>query len=245
MNRPAARPNSNRSGSDAGGLLVAVMSCLLAAGVLLAASGLDWLQASIAMEPPLPDARKSFTGGEVIDALVAIGILVGAAGLALIATRWPGRLAVGVVLIVGGLLTLAQVGFFLYDAGMQTAWSWAQDYATAGSSVLPDHQVSPAPAVVALLGGLITVNVGIFTIVRRRRWPVMGARYERRARSRADDTLPAPGTNGPEAQVDTAPVVTEAAMWSALERGEDPTATSPDPRAPEAAEPPDQPVPGR
>lgn len=245
MSEPRPPAYSNTSGSDRRGLPLAIVGCLVAAGVLLAASGLEWLQASIAMEPPLPEVEKAFTGGEVINALVGIGILVGAAGLALIASRWPGRLVVAVVLIVVGLVTVVGVGFFLYDGGGQTAWSWAQAHAAPGSSAFPEREVTPAPAVGALLGAVLAVAVGILTIVRCRRWPVMGARYERRTRSSTGHTLTAPVATGAATRHDSAPAVTEAAMWSALERGEDPTATSPDPRSHEAAEPPDQPVSGR
>lgn len=226
--------------------MLAVVGCLLAASVLLTAAGLEWLQASIAMEPPLPEVRKTFTGGEVINGLVGIGILVGAAGLALIATRWLGRLIVAAVLIVVGLLTLGGVGFFLSDGGLQTAWSWAQDYATAGSSVFPDREVSPAPAVVAILGAVIAAAVGTFTTVRSRRWPVMGARYQRppRPSTAGNESLPSATVHRP-ASVNLSPESREAAMWSALERGEDPTLSSSDPPAQAAAEPPDQPVSGR
>lgn len=224
---------------------MAVVGCLAAAGVLLTASGLDWLQASIQVEPPLPDVRKTFTGGEVVDALAGFGILVGAAGLALIATKRVGRMVVAAVLIVVGLLTLLAVGFFIYDAGREDAWSWAQDYATVGSSVFPDSELSPAPAVVALLGGLIAVVVGIFTAVTGRRWPVMGARYERRGPSAAVSPSSPPSSRSPASSVDRTPESQEAAMWSALERGEDPTAPAADPRVRQAPEPPDQPLSGR
>lgn len=242
----AAPPaDSNRSGSHRRELQLAVVGCLVAAGALLTASGLDWLQASVAIEPPLPDARETFTGAEIIDALVGIGVLSGAAGLALIATRWPGRLAVGIVLTVVGLLTLVQIGFFLYDGGMQTAWNWAQAYAADGSSVFPDHEVSPTPAVVAILGAGIAVAVGVFATVSGRRWPLMGARYERRSRSAEGYRSPASSSENSPASADLSPESREAAMWSALERGEDPTATEPDSRTGQAFEPPDQPVSGR
>lgn len=241
--QPAMPPaNSRRSGSDPRGLVLAVTGCAIAAGALLIASGFDWLRASIAMEPPLPEVSKAFTGGEVIDALVGIGILVGAAGLALLATRWPGRLAVAVLLIVVALLTVVSVGFFLYDGGRQMAWSWAQAYATPGSSTFPDHEVSPVPAVVAILGGLIAVFVGTFTILRARRWPVMGARYQRRTRPAAGNPASASATANQPASGHLSPGNHEAEMWSALERGEDPTLTSSDSRGQEVTEPPDHPV---
>ncbi len=204
----------------------AVGGCLASAAILLLASGRPWLTLSLDLEPPLPPVSEKFSGSQLLG-LVPIGILAGAAGLALIASRRVGRLIVGVGLVLAGLLALARVGFFLDDRGFLVALDWAEDYVEPGVSDVPNREVSMLPAVIALLGATLVVAVGVFALARSRGWPIMGARYERRG----------PSSVGND----------EAAMWSALERGQDPTATSPDPRAAEAAEaaePPDQPVTG-
>lgn len=58
----------------------------------------------------------------------------------------------------------------------------------------------------AALGGALVAGAGVATLLRGAGWPAMGTRYERAA---------APRTGGP---------ASEAELWSALDRGEDPTA---------------------
>lgn len=57
----------------------------------------------------------------------------------------------------------------------------------------------------AILGGLLIALAGLLVVVRGRRWSSLGARYE-----------------PPAARVEE-PVRSEAAVWDALDRGEDPT----------------------
>lgn len=213
------------------GLLLTVVGCVVSAAAMLLSAGQNWLRAILDAQPPLPSRSHTFTGGAIVDSLVPIGIVVGAAGLALIASRRIGRVVVGVVLVVAGLLTLASTGFFLSDGGSDVAFSWAQAYAEPGESLLPQRDVGQAPAVLALFGGGTAVVTGLVTILGSRTWPVMGKRYERQHRSVARDaenrdrTAAAP-TNKDQALAEgTATAgVSEAAMWAALDRGEDPTA---------------------
>ncbi|MDQ3576076.1 MAG: Trp biosynthesis-associated membrane protein [Actinomycetota bacterium] len=202
---------------------MAVVGCVVAAAILLLASGQSWLQVALPARAPLPAARETLTGQEVVDSLVPVGLLVGAAGLALIATRHIGRLVVAGIVVLAGLAVLAAVGFFLYDDGSLQAVQWAQARTGGGESVQANRDVSIGPAVLALLGGLSSVTVGVFTLVRSRSWPVMGARYQRRATSTAPGVADRPG--GAHEESSRPQVATnEAAMWAALERGEDPTA---------------------
>jgi len=204
------------------GLLLAVVGCVVAAAILLLAAGQGWLQVALSARAPLPAARETLTGQQVVDTLVPVGLLVGAAGLALIATRQIGRLVVAGIVVLAGLVVLTAVGFFLYDDGSLQAVQWAQGRVGAGESVLAERDVSTGPAVFALLGGLSCVAVGVFTLLRSASWPVMGARYQRRATSSAPDVQDRP--DGADAESSRPPAATnEAGMWAALERGEDPT----------------------
>ncbi len=220
--------------ADRRGLVLAVAGCVAAAAALLLGAGQVWLRVGLPARAPLPAVSQTFTGGEVADALVPLGILVGAAGLALIAARKVGRLIVGVVVLAAGLLSAAAVGFFLYDDGDNAATSWAQGYAVSAESLVPQRDLFRLPALLALAGGGVAVAVGIFVIVRGRRWPVMGARYERRpgaASAAGDGRARAGSTDGPRGAQQP---VSETAMWAALERGEDPTAPSSPARPSEA-----------
>lgn len=217
------------SGSDRRGLLLVVAGCLTAAAVLLLASGQAWLRVSLPARAPFPGVTQALTGQEVVDVLVPVGILVGAAGLALIAARRVGRLVVASVVVVASVLVLAAVGWFLYDDGFSVALSWAQARtSTVGVSAIPDHDVSVAPGVLALLGAGLSLAVGLLTILRSGRWPTMGARYERRTGSASGGTerlVPAAGAASADGSGTANDNITsEAVMWAAMERGEDPTA---------------------
>lgn len=191
------------------GLALAVAGCAAAATVLLLSSGQVWLDVALPATPPLPGARDRLTGQDLAPTLAPIGILVGAAGLALIATRRLGRLLVGLVLAASGLLAAGRIGFLLYDDAGLAALGWAQARsAAAADSPLPVHDMHELPAVVALAAAVLALAVGLATIRGSRRWPVMGVRYERRTRSGASVDAPA----------------SESAIWAALDRGIDPTA---------------------
>lgn len=209
---------------DLRGLWLAVIGCAVGAAALVLAAGQVWLQVSLPPDPPLPGAEAAFSGEQMASSLVPIGILAGAAGLALIAGRRVIRLAVGSVLVLAGLLTVGGMWFEIDDSGFLTASSWAQRYQQDASleSLYPHRDFFAAPAWLALAGGGLILAVGMLTLLRSRRWPVMGARYER-------DTRPVPRD------------MDERSMWSALERGQDPTSSMGDPPEQGARKPPNQP----
>jgi len=226
-------------------LVLAVVGCAVASAALLLAADQVWLEAAIPLEPV--GRTATFRGSELVPELSAIGILAGIAALALIAGGRVIRVIVGSVLVLAGLLAIVTCGLRIGDQGKSFADAWAQRlYPTADSgTVLADSEFLAAPAWLALSGGGIALAVGVLTIVRCRRWPVMGARYERRA---APVDVAGPGTSSTvdgSASNEEADPLNEVAMWSALERGEDPTAASSDARSEAVAEPPDQPVSGR
>ena len=226
--RPAAEK------SHLSGLWLAVIGSVAAAAALLLAAGQVWLHVALPPNPPLPGVSASFTGQQMAG-LVPIGILAGAAGLALIAGRRIVRLAVGSVLVLAGLLTVGRMWFQIDDEGWLTAFSWAQRYQPQDASlesIIPDRDFSAAPAWLALIGGGLIFAVGMMTILRSRRWPVMGARFERsRTATRTEVGDPHGAPKDPKAS--DAPA-SEGAMWAAMERGEDPTSTSPTVRPPDA-----------
>lgn len=75
----------------------------------------------------------------------------------------------------------------------------------------------PRWPLVAALGGLLVAGAGAFAAARGRAWPIMGARYDRRDAAYAPPTTPSPPTSQD--------------MWTALDRGQDPTASAPPPPA--------------
>jgi len=245
MTSSEERASVDRGLSDRRGLFLAVGGCAVAAAILLLAAGQPWLLATLPAQPPLPAVQKTFRGGEVVEFLVPVGILAGAAGLALIATRRIGRLVVGCGLTAAGFLVMLASGFFLYDDGVNTALAWAQAYAPPGGSLVPDRDVSTVPAGLAAAAGGLALVVGLLASLLSGRWPVMGARYERRTRSSGRAVGRRASVAGVRPAGGASPGADEAAMWSAVERGEDPTMPQSDADPDDGrATTRDQPVPG-
>jgi hypothetical protein len=76
------------------------------------------------------------------------------------------------------------------------------------SLVTLDDDVEVAWPLLCVLGGLLVLAAGVVTVRTGRSWPGMGARYERPAAAPEPSHRPA----------------SQAELWEALDRGEDPTA---------------------
>lgn len=206
-------------------LVLAIGAALACATVLLVVSGQTWLSLSLTRVPPEPPIADDLSGTESLAALIPCAVVIGAAGLALIATRRLGRMFVGGAVILAGALAVVAVAVFLLGGASVTATSWAQDRAPLSESVSPDYAVSVVPAVVVLVAGLAATGVGGLIVARGRRWPVMGARYERPGQE-ADSvgSAPEPAASDPPEPSG------RGSMWAALDRGEDPTDGPVEPR---------------
>ena len=173
-------------------LVLAVLACTAGAAVVLFAASRTWAVVVQARPAPLPPLRTARTGAALVPWLPALAF-VGLAGAgALVATRRTGRLLVGVLLVACGL-------------GMIAGAAAAPGSGATGSGG------AAAWMVAAALGGGLVAAVGAATVARGRRWPTMGARYERSAT--ADRPAPA-GADRPRAP---------AEIWDAIDRGTDPT----------------------
>jgi hypothetical protein len=171
-------------------LAAVVVTCAVGAAATLLATGRTWAVVVVDRPAPLPDEHLAQSGGELLPWLPALGWLALAGAGALIATRGVLRRAAGGMLALAGTGIVAGAGWAAVSEGIAAGWP-----ALAG------------------LGGVAIMAVGLLAVGRGRSWPVMGARYDRRA---APPSVaagePAPGsTTRPEQ------------MWQALDRGEDPT----------------------
>ena len=180
------------------GLVVAVLLCLAGAALVLLATSRAWLSVQTDVPIGLPARGVELTGSELAPGTRALALLGLAGVAALAATRSGGRIVVGALVALAGLGVMVAVARVALD---QTA---AALRAEPGSSltvvVREDGGVWPY---VALLGGLLLLAAGVLTVVRGRSWSALGAKYDA-------PTEPKPRS--------------EASLWDALDRGEDPTA---------------------
>lgn len=167
------------------------------------------------------DRLVDLTGAQVRPSLggVALVALAGVAGV--VATAGPVRRVVGAVLAAAGL-AVGGAGLLGFAASPFASDGPAASLPGPPPGVTLDalrHQptdTTPAP-LLAVLGGLVLVAVGVLVVVREARLPRFGARYAT-GRPGGGDTRPAP----------TDP---DRAAWQELDAGIDPT----DPRtSPEA-----------
>ncbi len=89
--------------TDRRGLWLAVLGCLAGATLALFAATRQWTVEVTARPAPLPALRTVRTGGSLLPWLPPIAVVALAGAGALLATRRAGRVAVGVLIGVAGL----------------------------------------------------------------------------------------------------------------------------------------------
>ncbi|MFG3420694.1 Trp biosynthesis-associated membrane protein [Micromonospora sp. NPDC048063] len=205
----AAQPRGHESGTAAAAeaeeraravagrreLTYAVLLCVAGAGLAFWASTRTWAVELTARPTPLPPVRDARTGAGLLPWLPALALVGLAGGGAVLATRGRSRRLLGALLCGLGAAVAAGGGYGLV-AGF-------------------DGEVSRHWPALCLVGGVLAAAGGLLTALRGRRWPAMGARYERPARGGG-----VPAARGEDGRV-TGRRTTEA--WDALDRGEDPT----------------------
>lgn len=187
---------------------LAVLLCLLGSCLVLVAAANSWVVLPLAGGALLPDSTLPIAGSELVPGVRALA-LVGLAGVvALLATRRAGRV------LVGGLLALCGLGVVVSVVRLRTrldeavmASAPARETAAA---VLDGGAEATGWLAVCVVGGLVLLAAGALTVVRGPRWAALSRRYDAPA-----------ATTAPEPSAEAG----ERAVWEALDRGEDPTAT--------------------
>jgi uncharacterized membrane protein (TIGR02234 family) len=194
-------------------MAAAVVGLAAAGGLALSTGGQTWLTATVARPEPLPPVTEQLTGSALAPLVPAGGLVLLAAAVALVAVRGGGRVLVGLLAAVaGGVLGWSGLRTVVIDGGTAAG---VVGSGTPGSTVTAE--VSAGWPLLALVAGLLAVAAGLLTVLRGRSWPGMGRRYER--------TAAAPAAARPRTDEDRA-----LDAWRALDRGEDPTEGTTEPR---------------
>jgi uncharacterized membrane protein (TIGR02234 family) len=156
----------------------------------------------------LPVTGRSLDAAPTACALVALAGIV-----AVLATRGWARRSVGIVVAVAGaalccrsLAAAAAVG----PARARALVRAQHQQVSLSSSAHPTVTVTAQWPTLSALAGALVVLAGVAVVLRGGVWAAMSARYE------APRARPAEDAEQQRARAD-------ASMWSALERGEDPT----------------------
>jgi uncharacterized membrane protein (TIGR02234 family) len=218
--------------SGARGLVAALVGVAIGGTLILLASGRVWSTAAVHV-PGASVADVSVTGHAVEPSLPALGVALLALAVAVIAASGAVRRLVGaLVALVGGIAMGAAI------AGRGAVSSALTDH-EIGDAGIPVHGSANGWWLVAMLGGLIAVLVGLAVALRSRQLAEMGPKYEapqpRSAQAVAAepvDTAASPDAQSAassDAQSAASPDARSAASpdaqsaWEALDRGEDPT----------------------
>ncbi len=199
-----ARPGTAAAGVGWGGPATALAVTVVGAAVVLLSSGRPWVHAVAGSAGVRLGVTA--TGHDVSGLPTALGLLAIAAGLALLATRRLGRMATGALLVAAGAVTTAVAVQAAADPAAAVAPRVAA--ATGGMATTASGATATGWMILTAVGGVLVVLGGAFTVLRGRSWPRMSARYERDSA----DRVVAVGSRG-----------TPRELWSALDRGDDPT----------------------
>ncbi len=190
-------------------LAIALGADLLGATGVLLGVGRGWQRVVVTRKPPLPDAIVHLSGRDLHGAIAAFSLIALAGVVAIAATRRAGRRVVGAALVISGgvIVWFASAGLSPVSAAR------ARSSVVSGVGVDASSQrhvdVSVGWPVLTLLCGLLIVLAGALTIAFAARWSAMAARYE-----------------APTAAALRDRPATDIALWSALDRGDDPTVSA-------------------
>jgi uncharacterized membrane protein (TIGR02234 family) len=197
-------------------LTTAVLGAAVAGALALVSGGQAWAEVTAERQAPLPPVVAVLSGADAAPLVPAMGLVLLAAAVALLAVRSLGRVVVGLLMAVaGGVLAWSGVRALTGTLDAAVAGIPAGGTTTDVTAVWP---------VLAAVAGVLGAATGLLVVLRGRSWPGMGRRYERGTGAPAADT---PAGDTPAAAT---PARTETdedraqSAWKALDRGEDPTA---------------------
>lgn len=210
------------------------------AGLALLTTRQAWAYVQTAAPKPLPAGVTAESGQALAPAVSALAVAALASLAAVLATRRKLRRIAGIVLtgFGAGIAVAVTAGISPADvlaAASGSAASQAGNGAsttggTAGTSGAP-LQGFPSHVVfasfpwrpIAIVGAVAVIAAGVVVTWRANRLPVMSGRYERPARAVPDATPGGPESSERTGRTNRAELVSSAALWESLSRGEDPT----------------------
>lgn len=206
---------------ERGEYALALLLDLVASGAALLISTRHWQSALTPRPRPFRDDLLQVAGRTVDAAPTALALVALAGVIAVLATKgWPRRV-VGLVIALAGLALVWRSLTGLQAISPERARTLVQDKHPGiqlGSAV-PQISVHAGWAVLSCGCGVLVLLAGVLVAWRGQRWGAMSAKYE----------APTGGAEHPEPRPESAEdaerarLRADASMWSALDRGDDPT----------------------
>jgi uncharacterized membrane protein (TIGR02234 family) len=187
-------------------LVIALGADLIGAAAVLLLVGRTWQRVTVSRHAPLPPAVVDLSGRDLQAALAAFALIALAATVAVAATRGIGRRLVGLALLGCGVLIAWRAALGVSPVGGRRARASVPTGVGIDASSLPRVAVDVAWPLLTVAGGLLVTLAGLLTVACATRWSSMAPRYEAPTAAARKDR-----SDG------------DIALWTALDRGEDPT----------------------
>jgi uncharacterized membrane protein (TIGR02234 family) len=197
--------------------LAVLVQLIGAAGALLAATR-AWQTVLTSRPRPFRDDVLHLSGRTVDAAPTALALVALAGVIAVIATRgWVRRMIGGVVALAGALLVWRSFGGLDAVSAARARTLVADKHSGVEIGASTVHvDVTSTWAVLSAICGALVLLAGLLVVLRGHRWGAMSARYDGPAAAEPADVDP-----------EQARTKANASLWTALDRGDDPTRADP------------------
>jgi uncharacterized membrane protein (TIGR02234 family) len=199
---------------------LALVLDLVGGGAALLISTRHWQSVLTPRPRPFRDDLLQVAGRTVDAAPTALALVALAGVIAVLATKGVPRRVVGVIVALAGIGLVWRSLAGLQALGVSRARTLVQDKHPGiqlGSAV-PQVSVHSSWGVLSSLCGVLVLLAGVLIAWRGHRWGAMSAKYE----APAGEGQPAARFESAE-EAERARLRADASMWSALDRGDDPT----------------------
>jgi uncharacterized membrane protein (TIGR02234 family) len=198
--------------SRLGFLLALALQLVGSVGILLAATR-TWQTVVTPRPRPFADAVLPVSGRTLDAAPTALALVALAGIVAVLATRgWPRRI-VGAIVVLAGAAAIWRIAVALPAVDADRARDLVrahQSRVSLSAQVMPTVSAHPVWGVLSIAAAVLVIASGLLAFAFGGAWRSMSARYDApSARSAVDESQ--------ERQK------ADARLWSALDRGEDPT----------------------
>lgn len=197
---------------------LALLVLLLGSAGALLISTRNWQTVMTVRPRPFRDDVLHLNGRTVDAAPTALALVALAGVIAVIATRGLWRRLIGAVIALAGVLLVWRSISALAAVSAARARTLVEDRHSGvevGSTV-PHVSVTSAWGALSAACGVLVIVAGLLVTVRGHRWGAMSSKYE----APPARTMTAEDAAQARARAD-------ASMWSALDRGDDPTRVDP------------------
>jgi uncharacterized membrane protein (TIGR02234 family) len=196
-------------------LLALALDVLGTAGVLLLATR-DWQTILTTRDSQFLDDTLQVTGRTIDSAPTAMALVALAGAVAVIATRGSVRRVVGAVVALAGIgIVWRSIGAMATLSASRARDLVRDHHPTVTSATVPRVTTHDTWAVLTIGCAVLVFAAGVLVAGYGARWTGMSTRYE------------SPAVQGDPDAVAVRRARADAALWSALDRGDDPTERDP------------------